>query len=147
LGAFELHPDKAPTIIVTITGDNPYSPGGVERQKTIAKRVFTPPKSYDEAVALHKTLAKDYPHWLAGKDNFAYQVLGLEVFDYFQNVDFYYGELLEYKTHYDQIKKVPDFEIRNRLNELVNKLSRATVLVDERDKHVAKVKEVLRRGW
>jgi len=146
-GAFELHPDKSPTVIVTITGDNPYSPGGVERQKTRAKQAFTPPKSYDKAVALYNQLKRDYPHWLAGKDNFAYQVLGLEELDLFQNVDFYYGELLEHKVHYSQLKQVPDLEIRNRLNELIDRLSKVTILVDERDRHIAKAREVLRRGW
>jgi hypothetical protein len=42
---------------------------------------------------------------------------------------------------------VPDFEIRNRLNELTEKLSKVSALVEERDKHVAKAREVLRRGW
>jgi len=146
-GAFELNPDKASTVIVTIIGDNPYSAGAIDRQKSKAKRVFTPPKSYDEAVSLYNTLVKDYPHWLAGKDNFAYECLGLEVFDYLQNVDFYYGELIEHKTHYDQLKKVPDWELRNRFNELKYKLSRVNVLVDERDKHLGKLNEILKVGW
>jgi hypothetical protein len=146
-GAFELHPDKAPTSIIVVVGDNPYQAGAIDRQKAKAKRVFAPPKSYDEATALYNALKKDYPHWLAGKDNMAYQTLGLEIFDWFQNVDFYYGELVEHKTHYQQLKMVPDFEIRNRLNELIDKLSKATVLVGERDKHISKAKEILRRGW
>jgi len=146
-GAFELHPDKASAVIITITGDNPYKVGAIDRQKSKAKRVFTPPKSYDDAVTLYNQLRKDYFHWLAGKDNFAYQVFGLEVFDYFQNVDFYYGELIEHKTHYDQLKKVPDWEIRNRLNELIDKLSKISILIDERDKHINKAREILRRGW
>jgi hypothetical protein len=146
-GAFEFHPDKAPTVIITIVGDNPYKANAIDRQKANAKRVFTPPKSYDEAVALYNQLKSDYPHWLAGKDNFAYQTLGLEIFDLMQNIDFYYGELLDHKTHYDQLKQVPNWEITNRLNELIDKLSRETVLTDERDKHIAKAKEVLKKGW
>jgi hypothetical protein len=146
-GAFELHPDKAPTAIVTITGDNPYKAGAIDRQKAKAKRAFTPPKSYDEAVSLYNQLKKDYPHWLAGRDNFAYQVLGLEVFDWTQNIDFYYGELIEHKTHCQQLKAVPDFEIRNRLNELIEKLSKVSILAEERDKHINKAREVLRAGW
>jgi hypothetical protein len=147
VGTFEFHPDKAPTVTVMIMGDNPYKPGAIERQKAKAKRVFAPPTTYDDAVSLYNTLKKDYPHWLAGKDNFAYQTLGLEIFDWMQNIDFYYGELIEHKTHYGQLKQVPDFEIRNRLNELIDKLSKVTVLVDERDKHINKAREVLRRGW
>jgi hypothetical protein len=94
-GTFEFHPDKADTVITTIFGDNPYKTGAVERQKVKAERVFNVPEDYGEAVALYNQLRKDYPHWLAGKDNFAYQVLGLEIFDFFQNIDFYYGELIE----------------------------------------------------
>jgi hypothetical protein len=146
-GAFELHADKAPTAIVTITGDNPYKSGAIDRQKVKAKRVFSAPKDYDDAVSLYNTLKRDYPHWLAGKDNFAYQTLGLEIFEWMQNVDFYYGEFIDHKTHYQQLKQVPDLEIINRLNELREKLSKVSVLVDERDKHVGKVDEVLRKGW
>jgi hypothetical protein len=146
-GAFEFHPDKASAVIITIIGDNPYSLGAIERQKANAKRVFKVPKDYDEAVNLYDQLKRDYPHWLAGKDNFAYQVLGFEVFDWLQNIDFYYGELIEYKTHYQQLKMVPDWEMRSRLNEIKDKLSRVNVLVDERDKHLGKLNEILKKGW
>ena len=146
-GTFEFHPDKANTVIITITGDNPYKAGAIERQKSKARRVFNVPKYYNEAVDLYNKLKKDYPHWLAGVHNFAYQVFGLEEFDWMQNVDFYYGELIEHKTHHSQLKHVPDWEIRNRLNELIDKLSKVTILTDERDKHIAKAREILSRGW
>jgi hypothetical protein len=146
-GAFEFYPDKASTVIITIIGDNPYQSGAIERQKSKAKRVFTPPKDYNEAIELYNQLKNDYPHWLAGKDNFAYQVLGWEELDLFQNADFYYGELIEHKTHYNQLKQVPDWEIRNRLNELLDRLSKVNVLTEERDKHINKVKEILKKGW
>jgi len=146
-GSFELHPDKASTAVVIIMGDNPYKSGAIDRQKAKAKRAFTTPRSYSEAIALYNVLKKDHPYWLAGKENFAYQTLGLEVLDWMQNIDFYYGELLEHKTHYQQLKQVPDFEIRNRLNELIERLSKVSVLTDERDKHIAKAKEILKKGW
>jgi hypothetical protein len=146
-GAFEFHPDKASTVIITIIGDNPYKLGAVERQKARAKRVFRVPKSYSEVVSLYNMLKKDYPHWLAGVHNFAYQVLGYEFFDWLQNVDFYYGELVEHKTHYDQLKRVPEQEIRRRLYELEEKIKTMTVLTEERDKHLAKIREILAVGW
>jgi LmbE family N-acetylglucosaminyl deacetylase len=77
----------------------------------------------------------------------AYQILGWEFLDWMQNVDFYYGELLEHKAHYDQLKRVDPKEIENRLKELIDKLSKVTVLTDERDKHINKAREILRRGW
>jgi hypothetical protein len=150
-GAFELHADKAPTAIVVVTGDNPYKSGAIQRQIDFAKRknlrVFSPPRDYREATALYNQLERDYPHWLAGKDNFAYQTLGWEILDWMQNIDFYYGELLDHKTHYSQLKQVPDWEITNKLNELIDKLNRETALTDERYKHIAKAKEVLKKGW
>jgi hypothetical protein len=74
-------------------------------------------------------------------------VLGLEVLEHFGNIDFYYGELLEHKTHYNQLKNVNPQEIENRLNELIDKLSKVSVLTKERDKHISKAKEILKRGW
>jgi hypothetical protein len=146
-GSFELHADKSPTAIITVANDNPYQAGAIDKQKGNAKRTFRVPKNYNEAAELYNQLKNDYPHWLAGKDNFAYQVLGLEILDWFQNIDFYFGEFIEHKTHYDQLKQVPDSEIRNRLNELIDKLSKATVLSDERDKHITKAKAILTKGW
>ncbi|MEM3457513.1 MAG: hypothetical protein QXR43_08455 [Thermofilum sp.] len=46
-----------------------------------------------------------------------------------------------------KLKQVSDDEIRNRINELIEKLSKAEGLNDERQKHIDKAKEILRRGW
>jgi hypothetical protein len=151
-GAFEFHPDKAPSgVVVFVYGDNPYRQGAIQRQAEHAKkkglRAFDPPRNYGEAVALYNKLRSDFPHWLAGKDNFAYMCLGWEELDAFQNVDFYYGELLEHKTHYDQLKRVDPKEIESRLLELKAKLEKMTVLPKERDKHLRKVEELLKKGW
>jgi len=148
-GAFEFHPDKSSTVVITITGDNPYKRGAIERQvrSTTASRVFKAPRSYRDAVELYNMLKSDHQYWLAGKDNFAHQVLGLEELDTLQNVDFYYGELLEHKTHYNQLKQVPEWEIINRLNELREKLSKISILIDERNKHLRKIDEIIRKGW
>ena len=149
-GAFEFS-EKSPTNIIVVTGDNPYKPGAVQRQAEYAKkrglRVFDPPRNYGEAVALYNKLKSDFPHWLAGKDSIAYQTLGWEELDVFQNVDFYYGELLEHKTHYDQLKRVDPKEIESRLLELKARLEGMKVLPEERGKHLRKVEELLKRGW
>jgi hypothetical protein len=145
-GVFEFNPES-PTVVIAVAGDNPYKEGAVERQKAVAERWWRPPGDYREAVELYNQLRRDHPYWLAGKDNFIYQMLGLEIFEWFQNVDFYYGELIEHRTHYDQLRQVGDEEIRRRLNELIEKLSNAAGLGDERKKHIAKAKEVLKRGW
>jgi len=147
-GAFEFS-EKSATNIIVITGDNPYQSGAIDRQKSAAKRVFTPPKSYDDAVALYNKLKNDYPHWLAGKDNFAYQVLGYEELECLAVVDFYYGELIEHKTHYDQLKRVPDWELRNILRMWSDRLERAKpdIPYDEYVKHRNKLDKILRLGW
>jgi hypothetical protein len=149
-GAFEFHPDEAPTAIITVIADNPYK-SAILRQINFARRknlrVFSPPRDYNEAISLYNQLKASYPHWLAGKDNFAYQTLGWEILDWMQSIDFYHGELLDHMTHYNQLKQVLDWEITNRLNELIDKLSRETTLTDEREKHIAKAKEVLKKGW
>jgi hypothetical protein len=149
-GAFEFS-GKSPTNIVFVYGDNPYRQGAIRRQADYAKkkglRVFDPPRDYGEAVALYNKLKGDYPHWLAGKDNFAYMCLGWEELDVLQNVDFYYGELLEHKTHYDQLKRVDPKEIESRLLELKARLEGMKVLPEERGKHLRKVEELLKKGW
>jgi len=149
-GAFEFS-NESPTNIIAIYGDNPYKPGAISRQIEHARsrnlKVISPPRDYREAVEQFRMLSREFPHWLAGKDNYAYQTLGHEVFEIFQNIDFYYGEFLEHKEHYNQIKQVPDFEIQRRLDELESKLSKIDVLIDERDKHHDKLREIIRRGW
>jgi fructose-1,6-bisphosphatase/sedoheptulose 1,7-bisphosphatase-like protein len=110
-------------------------------------RVLDPPRNYGEAVAQYNKLREEFPHWLAGKDSYAYQVLGWEELDIFQNVDFYYGELIEHKTHYQQLKQVPDFEMWRRLEELERRVEKIEVLTEERDRHIKKLKEVKRLGW
>jgi fructose-1,6-bisphosphatase/sedoheptulose 1,7-bisphosphatase-like protein len=55
--------------------------------------------------------------------------------------------LIEHRTHYDQLKRVPEWELWRRLEELERRLEKVTVLTEERDKHISKVKEVKRLGW
>jgi hypothetical protein len=73
--------------------------------------------------------------------------LGWEELDVFQCADFYYGELLEHKTHYDQLKRVNPKEIESRLLELKARLERMKALPEERGKHLRKVEELLKKGW
>jgi hypothetical protein len=149
-GAFEFSKDS-PTNVIIITGDNPYQQGAIQRHAELARsknlKVLRPPRNYGEAVAQYQRLKRDYQYWLVGKDNYAYQVLGLEELDLFQNVDFYHGELIEHKAHYQQLRQVSDFEMWRRLEELERRLEKVEVLAEERDKHVAKIREVKRLGW
>jgi hypothetical protein len=150
IGTFEFN-EKAPSNVAMIYSDNPYYKGAIQRQISYARskglNVFSVPKDYSEAVELYNKLRSQYSWWLAGKDNFAFMVLGWEELEVFHAVDFYYGELVEHKTHYDQLKMVPPEVIYARLIELRDMLLRISVLVDERNKHLRKVEELLRLGW
>jgi hypothetical protein len=149
-GAFEFR-EKSPTNIIVVVGDNPYQQGAISKQVELARsknmRVLDPPRNYGEAVAQFNQLKRDYQYWLAGKDDYAYQVLGLEELGLFQNIDFYYGELVEHKTHYNQLKQVPEWELWRRLETLEKKLEKVEVLAEERDKHMEKLKTVKKLGW
>jgi len=147
-GAFEFS-EKNPTNIIVVTGDNPYKPGAIDRQKNSAKRAFSPPSSYGDAVALYNQLKNDNPNWLAGKDSFAYQVLGHEELEPLAVIDFYYGELIEHRMHYNQIKRVPDWEMRNTLRMWSERLERVrpNLPPDEYEKHRRKLGEIFGRGW
>jgi len=149
-GAFDYKKEHA-VMLIMITGDNPYQAGAIDKQKEHASKkglkVLSPPRDYFEAIEQYRKLKADYPNWLAGKDNYAYQALGHEALECFQVADFYYGELIEHKTHYSQLKRVPDWEMDRTLNRWRDRLQKVDVLHEERDKHVKKLTEVLKKGW
>ena len=149
-GVFDHKKDHS-TMLIIVTKDNPFKEAAIEKQKEFAKsrglRVLSPPKDYNEAINQYKQLKKDYPMWLAGKDDYAYRTLGYHEIGLLANVDFYYGELIEHRTHYNQIKQVRDEEIRNRLLQLQKELEKTTVLIEERNKHINKIKTIFKLGW
>lgn len=149
-GAFDYKSAHA-TMLITITGDNPYQSGAilkqVEHTKSKNLKALKPPKDYAEAVSQYNSLKADFPEWLAGKDNYAYQVLGHEELEPLAVADFYYGELIDHKTHYDQIKRVPDWELRRTTERWMDRLKRISIVTEERDKHLKKLDSVMKRGW
>ena len=133
-------------VVITIHGNNPYNPRAIDKQLEnikIKHRVM----NYREAVEVYRKLVKDHPEWLAGKDNFAFQTLGQPVYEYLQATDFYYGELVEHRKHYQQLKQVPDWELRRNLNTLRDKLERTAVMRDEVNKHLEKLYKIEKIGW
>ena len=149
-GVFELKKGQS-TVTVLIYEDNPYLAGAIEKQKEhcLSKggKVLTPPTDYSEAVEQYKQLKTEHPEWIAGKDNYVFQSTAIPEVEYFHVADFYYGELIEHKTHYDQLKRVPDYEIERRIRRTLDKLQRVTILTEERDKHINKLRTILRFGW
>lgn len=149
-GSFEFRHDS-PTNIIAIYQDNPYQSGAILKQEETVKaknlRVLKPPRDYLEAKQQYNELRKEFTHWLAGLHNYCYQMIGHEDFEAMQASDFYYGELIEHKTHYKQIKQVSDWEIRRNLNRWKERLKRGTILAEEREKHLRKFEEIERLGW
>ncbi|MEM4067266.1 MAG: hypothetical protein QXV17_10465 [Candidatus Micrarchaeaceae archaeon] len=82
---------------------------------------------------------------LAGKDDFAFQILGREELGYQAAADFYFGHLIEHKTHYRELKRCDAQFIRMALNNLKERLEETTI--GEADKHLNKVKIILSKGW
>jgi len=150
-GAFDHKPAHA-TMLITITADNSYQSGAIQTQIDNAKsknlKVLKPPRDYAEAVEQYKTLKTDFPEWLAGKENFAFQAIGHEDIEPLAVADFYYGELIEHKTHYNQLKKVPDWEMERILNMWKERLERVTAVPTERKElHQKKISEIFKKGW
>ena len=148
-GAFDHKPSHA-TMLITIMGDNPYKQGAILKQIEHAKsknlKVLKPPKDYREAIEQYNQLKKEFQHWVAGKDNWAYQTLGHEIFELFQVADTYHGNIVEgYKP--DAYKKVPDWEMRKTFSMWKERLKRVSTLVEERDKHLKKLEKVEKIGW
>jgi hypothetical protein len=149
-GAYEFNP-SSPTNIIIVTADNPYQQGAIERHMEQARnknmKALRPPTNYQEAEEQFKQLKAEHRDWIVGKDNYAYHTLGWEELELLQNTDFYHGELLEHRTHYNQLKQVADPVIWRRLEELEGKLEKMKVLAEERDRHLAKLREIKRLGW
>lgn len=149
-GSFEFRHDS-PTNIVAIYGDNPYQSGAILKQEEAVKsknlKVLKPPRDYLEAKQQYNELRKEFTHWSAGLHNWCYQMIGHEDFEGMQASDMYYGELIEHKTHYDQIKRVPDWELRRNLQRWKDRLKRGKILAEEREKHLRKLEEIERLGW
>ena len=148
-GAFELKPDS-PTNVIVITGDNPYKKGAILKQIEYTKsknlKVLKAPRDYNESVEQYRQLKHEFDHWIAGKDNYAYQTLGHADFEAMQVADTYYGNVVEsYKP--DAYKKVPDFEMRRTLSRWKDRLKKVKVVKYEAEKHLKKLEEVEKNGW
>jgi hypothetical protein len=149
-GAFEFNP-SSPTNTIIVTADNPYQQGAISKHVELARsknlKTLTPPRDYKEAEEQFKQLKAEHGDWIVGKDNYAYMTLGWKELDLLQNIDFYHGELVDHRTHYNQLKQTQDTIIWERLEDLERKTSRITVLTGERDKHLEKLAEIKRLGW
>ena len=145
---FEIEPNS--NNIFFVYGNNQYNPKAIGTQVEYLKKknfkVLKPPKDYKESTEQYRKLKADFPHWIAGKDNWAYQTLGHEIFELFQVADTYHGNIVEgYKPN--AYKKVPDLVMRKTLSMWKERLKKVSTLVEERDKHLKKLEKVEKIGW
>jgi len=151
-GAFDPKPEHN-TMLITITSGNPYTgekaiTEQIEHAKSKNLKVLKPPSDYSEAIEQYRQLKKDFPEWIAGSENYCYQTLGHPDIEPLAVADFYYGELIEHKTHYKQLKRVPEWEMEKTLNMWNERIKRVTAVPAERkEKHQKKLEEVLKLGW
>ena len=148
-GAFDFRPEHN-TMLITVSGGNQYTGEKailkqIEFTKSKNLKVLKPPKDYNEAVEQYKQLKREFD-FVAGKDNYAYQTLGHEVFGLFQVADTYYGNVVD-EIKPDAYKNVPSFEMERTLNMWMERLKRATILKEEAEKHLKKLEEVEKKGW
>lgn len=145
-GSFDFKGQTSTVLILVKKGEEKDIEKVVEQSRRKGLRYLKPPKDYGECVKLYKKLSSKF-NFLAGKDDFAYQILGLECLEYFSVADFYYGNIIEHKKGYNQIRKVRDQELRRILQRYIHQLQKVNVLTEERDKHINKLKKVLSIGW
>jgi len=108
-------------------------------------RIIKIPKDYHKAIEQYEILRKEFTEWIAGKENYCYQC-GFNV-EPLACADFYYGELVEHKTHYKQLKKVPDWGLERAIKRWRDLHKHAKAPKEEIEKHVEKLDELLRKGW
>jgi len=148
-GGFEFDPNS-PTNVIVITGGDPNNiQAQINYLKSQGLSVYNAPQTYDDAIALYNQLKQQFPNWIAGKDNFAYQTLGYEWLEPLAVIDFYYGELIEHKTHYQQLKKVAPGELYRTLNMWKGRLEKykANISPNAYEIHKKKLEAILKLGW
>jgi len=149
-GAFDHKPEHN-TMLICITGGNQYTGDKaileqIEHAKRKNLKVVKPPKDYHEACEQYRKLKKEFPEWIAGKDNFAYMTLGHEDFEAMQVADTYHGNIVD-GIKPNAYKNVPEFEMRRTLNMWKERLKRAKVMKSEAKKHIEKIEKVEKIGW
>lgn len=141
-GAFD-YKDK-PALCI-ITGDNLYNSGAISRQIEYAKskhmRVFKPLRDLIEARKLFAELNKDY-HFTAGVHNFAYQCIGHPDLEPLAVADYYDG-YTQGTYPMKRLDRVPDIE--KTINMWISRLKTAKILSSEKEKHIRKLKTVIKK--
>ena len=145
-GAFDYKND--PTMLCIVKGGNPYNDKAIETQilyaKSRGKIVVKPPKDLKTAEELYFKLKREFSNWIAGKHDFAYQTLGYADLEPLAVADFYDG-IMEGYYGKDPFKNMPEYEIKRTIEMWLERLKRANIPSDLKEKHLAKLKRVLKQ--
>lgn len=141
-GAFDFkHGDS--TMLISVTGGNPYSGDkAILDQKRKAVRAIKPPRNLQEAREIHRELKKGRD-LIAGVHCLAYITIGDENIEPLSVADYYDG----YNNGvYDRklLDKVPQHELERIIGLWADRLSKAKVNADEKNKHMVKLKKFLK---
>lgn len=120
---------------------------GKVKDESHVVREFRAPRNYGEAIEQYSQLKNMGFEFTVGKDDYAYQCLGLPETRIFKQVDYYYGNLLEHKEHYKELKKIPEHIIETTITYLHKSLLKINTLKNEVNKHISKIQELLKKGW
>ena len=131
------------TMIIAIYkhGADYLDPNRFEEVVKMAQNKFKVPNSVQEAEQLHKELRKANPDMIAGKHTVAYHLLGDENIEPCSVADFYHGNMIED----NKIKGVPEWELRRTLLRWKDRLEKARINAELKEKHMKKLEECLKR--
>jgi len=122
-------------------GADYLDPNRFEEVVKMAQNKFKVPNSVQEAEQLHKELRKANPDMLAGKHTVAYHLLGDANIEPCAVADFYHGNMIED----NKIKGVPEWELRRTLLRWKDRLEKARINAELKEKHMKKLEECLKR--
>jgi len=144
-GAFDYKGEA--TMLCVITGDNPYQEGAILKQIEHAKsknlKVYKPPIDLTEARDLHRQIKADRPEIIAGVHNLAYQCLGYADLEPLAVADFYDG-FVQGIYDWKDLEKVPSWELERTIKRWMQRLEKASINAEEKEKHMRKLKQVLK---
>jgi len=131
------------TMIIAIYkhGADYLDPKRFEDVLAIAKNKWKVPSNVQEAEEIWKELKKANPDMIAGKHSIAYHLLGDENVEPCSVADFYHGNMIED----NKIKGVPEWELRRTLLRWKDRLEKARINAELKEKHMKKLEECLKR--
>jgi len=139
-GAYDYKEEN--TIITTVRGNQVLEHKEYAKTKNLKAFTVKDDKTYIEDI--FKEIRAGRSEMIAGKHNFAYQVLGYEELELLAIADFYDG-FNQGTYNMKDLERVPEWELERTINRWMNKLEKAKVTSEEKEKHQVKLKTILKR--